>query len=358
MTNYSYNDVFAQLEQKVSSELNCCMPAVIEKYDHKTQKASVLVDIQKVYRGDAVKMPIIHNLPVMMLSSGGAYIHMPVNKGDTCLVLFCDKDITNWKGGVSNGKPNLERTHNFADGVVIVGLNRFTKPLPVKNNSDVVIEYANTTITIKKEGIVDIVSTKEVNIKTDKIFAECKNSEIKASETVSIECKSASVKASENVSIDCKTASVKATDNVEVNCKNSTITASEKIVATCQNAEIKASAKASINCVNSEVTATEKALINCANAEIKASGTINTETPIFTQKGNLKIEGTLEVTQSAEIKGALATKSGITNTGGNLVSSGKTFETHTHIYQDVVSVITPQGAGTIGKAPASSQTPS
>ena len=256
--------VLSDLMTKVSRELNCSIPAIIQKYDAKTQKASVKVNIQRVYQDSSIDVPILSNVPVMWATSGQASMTFPVKKGDGCLVIFCDVDITNYLLGGDNIKPQTTRSHSLNDAVVLMGLNPFSKAVKVENGDDVLLQYAGSKIRLKPNGVVQIESAKEVNIKTENV------------------------------------------------------------------------------------------VINCTNATVKATGAINTETPLLTQKGNLKIEGDVEVTGTSLIAGALTTQNGITNSGANLVSNNKTFETHTHTYNDVAQVIANGTPATLIKAPSSS----
>ena len=258
----SQAEVIKAIQDKISSNLRVAMPGLVENYDFKTAKASIKIDMQELYQNDTiVDYPVIANVPVIFPRSGGAEIAMPIKRGDSCLVIFMDRDIKAWLLGASKQPPKSRRLHHLNDAVAIMGLSPFSKPSSAVNNSDLLITYEGSKITLKPKGIVEIESAKELNIKTESV------------------------------------------------------------------------------------------IINCQNATIKASRKINTEAPELIQKGNLKIEGNIEVTGSSLIKGKLSTEAGIENSGSNLVSNGKTFETHTHDYENIVSVTSPQGPCTVTKAP-------
>lgn len=285
-------EIIDLMQKKISSSIRVAMPAIIESYDYKTCKASIKIDMQELYHDDtALDYPVISNVPVIFTRSGGASLTMPVTRGDTCLVMFLDRNINSWLLGSSRQKPQSTRMHHLNDAVAIMGLSPFTKPSSAVNNTDVLLSYDGSQVTLKPKGVVEIQSAKEVNIKTESVVINCKSASIKASQSVGVECKTANVKAQEAISIECKTANVKASDK------------------------------------------------------------INTQAPELFQKGNLKVEGNVEVTGTSLIQGKLETKGGINNSGGNLVSNNKTFETHTHNYDDVATVSSPQGPCTVTKAP-------
>ena len=258
----SESEVMKVLQERISSSVRVAMPGIIENYDFKECRASIKIDMQELYRNDtSVDYPVIFNVPVIFPRCGGAEITMPVNRGDTCLVMFMDRDIKSWVLGASGTKPETRRMHHLNDAVAIMGLSPFTKQSSAKNNTDLAINYDGSSIALKPKGVVEIESAKEINIKTESV------------------------------------------------------------------------------------------IINCKNANIKASGRISTECLEFIQKGNLKIEGNVEVSGTSLIKGKLETRSGIENSGSNLISNGKAFETHTHEYEGIASVTSSQGPCTVTKIP-------
>jgi hypothetical protein len=289
--------IITGIMEKISKVMRVAMPASIISYDHKLQNASVKINIKESYGEDkTMEYPIISNVPVMFPMGGGASLTMPVKAGDGCLLLFMDRDIGGWSLG-SSEVPQNKRSHHLNDAVAIIGLNNLVTNSKAQNNEDVLLTYSGSSITLKPDGKIDIHSANEVNVKTKELIINCSNAIINSEDKVDITCKSASLKAAEDVSIECK------------------------------------------------------------NATIKATTKIDTETPNFLQKGNLKIQGNLEVTGTAQITGKLTTKAGIDNSGANLVSSGKVFETHTHQYQNVTTVTAPDGPCVVNKIPTNTGTP-
>lgn len=251
------SEVMEALQKKIAANLRVAMPGIIKKYDFKTQAADVQVDMKELYHdGSSIDYPMISGVPVIFPRSGGASITMPVKAGDGCLIVFLDRDVRNWLLGSSGGTPQSRRVHHLSDAVAIIGLTPFSKGSATENNNDVLLQFSDSKIRLKSGGIIDIHNAKEVNIKTENVIINCKNANIKASESANIETKTAS---------------------------------------------------------------------------IKASGTINTETPTFTQKGNMKINGNIEVTGTSELKGNTNCPATIT---GEYVrtQAGIDLAGHTHEY--------------------------
>jgi phage gp45-like len=348
-------EVINDLMRKISGGIRVAMPASIESYDFKTQKADIKIDMQELYHnGTSLDYPVLSGVPVIFPRCGGASITMPIMRGDTCLVMFLDRDSTAWLLGGKNVKPKSMRSHHLSDAVAIMGLSPFTNKSPSKNNTDMLISFDGSEIVLKPKGNIDIFSAKEINVKTENVIINCKTALVKSEETALVECKSASIKAEENIAIECKTANIKATEILNAECKTLTAKVSESASIECKNADIKVTEIFNVECKTLIAKVNESASVECQNANIKASGTIDTETPNFTQKGNMKIDGMLEVTGTSLLTGKLTSQNGIENSGANLISNGKVLETHTHMYQDVSTVTAPEGPCVVVKVPTNS----
>jgi hypothetical protein len=191
-----HNQFLEAWQKKVSTSLNVCMPGIIESYDFKTQKANIKIDSKRIEDNDQLtEYPVISGVPIIMPSSGGAYISMPVEVGDSCLVLFTDKDISNWLNGLSNQKPETKRIHSLSDGVAIMGLKPFTKSNNIENNNDLCIHYKNTTIKIKDNSDVEIISQNHIKV-------ESKTAEINLSHDASIKCRDVNLLSSGSVNVE------------------------------------------------------------------------------------------------------------------------------------------------------------
>ena len=334
-------EIINDLMRKISGGVRVAMPASVESYDFKTQKADIKIDMQELYRNEtSLDYPVLSGVPVIFPRCGGASITMPIVRGDTCLVMFLDRDSTSWLLGGKNLKPKSMRSHHLSDAVAIMGLSPFTSKSFARNNTDMLISFDGSFITLKPKGTIDIHTVREVNIKTENVIINCKTALVKSEETVAVFAKSATVKAEENIAIECKTANIKAT---------------EILNSECQTLTAKVSQSAQLECKTLIAKVSESASVECQSASIKASGTIDTETPNFTQKGNMKIDGNIEVTGTSTLTGNVDSTSTIT---GNAIktSSGKDLATHTHMYQDVSTVTAPPGDGpcVVVKIPANS----
>jgi phage gp45-like len=277
MTTQSNASLIKNLTKKISNNIRVAMPATIEEYDFTTQKASVQIDIQELFDNEtSIDYPVISDVPVMFPRSGGASFTMPVQRGDTCLVIFNDRDITKWLLGSSKEKPNSQRMHDLNDAVILMGLTPFSTKSLAQNNTDILLTYDGSDIALKPGGQIDINSANSLNIKSKDIAIECKNTTIKASGDIEIFAAKAITIKAENISI------------------------------------------------------------NCTNAEIKASGEINTSAPTFKQKGKFIIDGNLEVTGSSALAGNITCDSSIKGASVK-TTGGVNLETHKHTYNEATN---------------------
>jgi len=191
MKTQSNASLIQALTRKISSNLRVAMPATIEEYDFTTQKASVQIDIKELFDNEtSIDYPVISDVPVIFPRSGGASFTMPINRGDNCLIMFLDRDLTAWLLGASKKKPNSQRMHDLNDAVIMMGLNPLSTKSLAKNNTDLLITYDGSNIVLKPNGEMDINSAKALNIKAENIVINCTNANIKASGEINTEAPS------------------------------------------------------------------------------------------------------------------------------------------------------------------------
>ena len=124
----NFSDVLKLLKRDIFVSMNCVQIGEIQAFDSTDQTASIQISLKQVVdkEADGTKVikekPILLKCPVVNLTGGSAYLSMPITKGDTCIVLFNDREIDNWftSGGIQT--PLTERAHDISDGLAIVGI--------------------------------------------------------------------------------------------------------------------------------------------------------------------------------------------------------------------------------------------
>ena len=156
------------IRQSILFQLNnvhTALPGAIISYDYTLQKASIQPLLNKSWAdGTTTVMPVLENVPVIFPRSGGASLTFPVVQGDPCLLLFIERSIDQWLTQGGQVTPQDPRKFDLSDAVAIMGLSPFSTTSPAMNNSDVLLTYENSSITIKANGDIVINTSGKVAI--------------------------------------------------------------------------------------------------------------------------------------------------------------------------------------------------
>lgn len=121
-------DLLRKNKTDVFNEINCVQIGQIESFDASTQTASISILIKRVEDVNADgsrivrELPLLAECPVMVLTGGQSHLTMPIQAGDTCIVLFNDREFDNWFISGESRAPTTPRKHDLSDGIAIVGI--------------------------------------------------------------------------------------------------------------------------------------------------------------------------------------------------------------------------------------------
>ena len=117
-------DNLIELKQEILATFNCVQIGQLQSYDATNQTAEVAIQVKRrINQTTIADYPVLVDCPVFVLQGGGAYIDMPVQSGDYCLVLFNDRNIDTWWDSGNVAEPLTRRKHALSDGLVLVGIN-------------------------------------------------------------------------------------------------------------------------------------------------------------------------------------------------------------------------------------------
>ena len=164
-------DVLQQHAQEIYATLNCHQLGTIVSFDAAKQTASISMNVRRLVYNQQVQAdplsnqptpttpnvinyPVLVDCPVFVLTGGGSFLTMPIKKGDTCLVLFNDRDIDSWFASGAVVPPNSWRMHSLSDGMAIVGFRSLANVLSgyssnVHLHSDALVKVSNDATTLK-----------------------------------------------------------------------------------------------------------------------------------------------------------------------------------------------------------------
>jgi hypothetical protein len=148
---HGLKDLLDLVKTDVMRSLNCHSIGTIQEFNSAEQTAKVSINYKKVVydRADTPTLldyPVLVDCPVIILSGGDGVITFPIKVGDTCLVLFNDRDIDNWFSSGQVMGPASPRLHSFADGIVLVGVRSLKTPVADYDAARVVIGKDTTKV--------------------------------------------------------------------------------------------------------------------------------------------------------------------------------------------------------------------
>lgn len=157
-------DVLDAHKKDIGLSLNCHALATIQSFDAATQTCRATINYTKTVsqtapNGKVISVPkpypILVNVPIISLFGGVAGVTFPIKKGDTCVILFNDRDIDNWFiSGDTNAETVTKRTHSLSDGLALVGVRSKKNALSNYDTSNLVLFHGANKITVSESNIV------------------------------------------------------------------------------------------------------------------------------------------------------------------------------------------------------------
>lgn len=117
------DELLAENRDSVFSNFNCIQVGKLEKVNDNQTVEIKIQFLRRLSEGKTAKYPLLVDCPYFVLQGGGAYIDMPIKKGDYCLVLFNDRNIDDWWDTANVAVPADTRKHSISDGFALVGIN-------------------------------------------------------------------------------------------------------------------------------------------------------------------------------------------------------------------------------------------
>ena len=144
-------------EREIFTNLHCHKLGIIEKFYHETQTADIQIIHKAVVGESTIEYPKLYDVPVFVPAGGEAALTMPITNGDTCLVLFSDRDMDTWLvQGKTDEVPPSRRKHDITDGLAIVGFRSKKRPITDYNPTEVELRNASGRVAIDEKGVVSI----------------------------------------------------------------------------------------------------------------------------------------------------------------------------------------------------------
>lgn len=161
-------DLCVLLDRKadeIASSLNCVSIGTIQSFDSTDQTATVSINYLKYTEGESPKSyALLLKCPVFFLSGSSCHLTFPITAGDTCIVLFCDREIDTWLNTGGTAVPSSMRMHDMNDAIALVGIRSLANKLTDYYTLGPELRIGTSHIRIDNIGNIDITGTK-VSIK-------------------------------------------------------------------------------------------------------------------------------------------------------------------------------------------------
>lgn len=96
--------------------LFCAAPAIVESFDRTNARATIKpAFMAKDSSGESIEQDFLYNVPVRFCGGGGFAASLPLVKGDTGWLIFCDRDLSIFKQSRQVSPVNTNRMHAQED---------------------------------------------------------------------------------------------------------------------------------------------------------------------------------------------------------------------------------------------------
>jgi len=121
-----------------------------------TQTADIQINFYRIFLGTPKdtyrEYPKLLNCPVAFMFGGDGSLTFPIAAGDSCIVLFNDRDMDAWYAGGQVAAPATLRMHDISDAIAIVGIRSATRPLSNYVTDGVELRHAESRVILKGDA--------------------------------------------------------------------------------------------------------------------------------------------------------------------------------------------------------------
>jgi len=125
--------VLRDLVRQQTSHVYTALPARVESYTASKQTAAV----QPMVRSELGQMPVLPRVPVLFARAGGLHVTLPVEVGDTGLLIITSLDAARWRATGALSDPPDHRRGTLASAVFLPGYVPAQDALPAPGGTTV-----------------------------------------------------------------------------------------------------------------------------------------------------------------------------------------------------------------------------
>lgn len=123
----TFENVIRAVLDARQAEIHTALPAKVISYNVSKQTADVQPLVKDVYTAadgsqQVRSFPPISSVPVAFLRGGGYFLSVPLNEGDTGMLIFCELPIDRWRSTGQESHPVNARRHGVGNAVFYPGV--------------------------------------------------------------------------------------------------------------------------------------------------------------------------------------------------------------------------------------------
>lgn len=110
-------------------DVHTSLPGAVQSYNAITRTADIEIQVKRVLEdenGEHIyeSIGILTNVPVWCYRSAKCYVHIPLEAGDTGLILFSETAIGQWRAVLGEAYPDDIGRHTLSGAVFLPGLSK------------------------------------------------------------------------------------------------------------------------------------------------------------------------------------------------------------------------------------------
>jgi hypothetical protein len=151
------------------------LPGIIKSYNPTTKRAAVQPALTRVLtNGEELPLPVVQNVPVCFPTGGGFSILFPVAVGDTCIMLFSQRGIDNFKVTFEQERPD-EGLLDLNDAIAIMGFGPLTVTPASASGASLQSDDGANSIVVEN-GKITMTAENEIELNTPLLTVNATNS--------------------------------------------------------------------------------------------------------------------------------------------------------------------------------------
>ncbi len=130
-------------------DIYTCMPGIVRSYDPESRRATVQAALSVTTTdGREIERASVADVPVVFPTGGGFSMTWPLEPGDSVLLVYARRGLSEWKRTLDVASPDLEGFFSEKDAIAIPGF--------VHDDTEHRIDVSDAGISLRTPGVVAI----------------------------------------------------------------------------------------------------------------------------------------------------------------------------------------------------------